>query len=203
MITLDSFSSQASANPGRRVNLFSLLPLLIGAIVYQHVCPSHDRNSGSVFISSLNESLQQPPPTAAVNLSCAGQTEGPQMKTQDENRAAWAKHVEYLRTLPCENVDPASLDEVERAIRRFPYPSISDAVMQINGGWIAGPAYDLCLAWLLQNGCLEPSGFGLFRVNRRKLPLIEVENPIADAIDRVMHNRPDEVSQASLFGEGC
>lgn len=105
------------------------------------------------------------------------------MKTQDENRAEWVKHVEYLRALPCENVDPMTLDQVERAIRRFPYPAISDAVMQINGGWLCGLAYDLCLAWLLQNDCIEPSGFGVFRINRRKLPQVEVENFIADGID--------------------
>jgi len=51
------------------------------------------------------------------------------MKTQDENRAAWAAHVEYLRTLPCENLDPSTLDQVERAIRRFPYPAISDEML--------------------------------------------------------------------------
>ena len=117
------------------------------------------------------------------------------MKTPDEVRADWLKHVEYLRALPCENVDPATMDEVERAIRRFPYPAISDAVMQINGGWLCGLKYDLCLAYLLQNGCLEPSGYGVFRIDRRKLPLIEVENPIADA----MESAEQEIRQGSLF----
>lgn len=104
------------------------------------------------------------------------------MKTQEDTRAAWAVHIEYLRTLPCENVDPA-LDQVERAIQRFPYPVITDAVMQVNGGWICGLKYDLCLAWLLQNDCIEPSGFRAFRINRRKLPLVPVENAIADGLD--------------------
>jgi hypothetical protein len=124
---------------------------------------------------------------------------GWQLTTQDENRAAWAKHVEYLRTLPCEGVDPATLDEVERAIRHFPYPAISDAVMQINGGWISGLAYDLCVAWLLQNGCIEPSGFGLFRIDRRKLPLIEVENPIGDGIDRALGKKPESLNVPGSF----
>ena len=128
------------------------------------------------------------------------------MKTQDENRAAWAAHVEHLRTLHCENLDPSIIDQVERVIRRFPYPAISDAVMQINGGWICGLKYDLCLAWLLQNGCIEPSGFGVFRIDRRKLPLIEVENPIADAIDaaRIPERRssaPVEPSKAEIAAQ--
>jgi hypothetical protein len=117
------------------------------------------------------------------------------MKTPDETRADWTKHIEYLRNLPCENIDPTILDEVERAIRRFPYPAISDAVIQINGGWLCGLKYDLCLAYLLQNGCLEPSGFGVFRIDRRKLPLIEVDNPIAD----VMEAAQREIEQGSLF----
>lgn len=125
------------------------------------------------------------------------------MKTPDEVRTEWSKHVEYLRALPCENVDPAILDEVERAIRRCPYPSICDAVMQINGGWLCGLAYDLCLAWLLQNDCIEPSGFGVFRIDRRKLPLIEVENLIADGIDEALGRRrarPEpQTFQGSLF----
>lgn len=104
------------------------------------------------------------------------------MTTQDENRAKWKAHVESLRTMDCRAVDPKLLLEVERAIRRCPYPSVSDAIMQINGGWICGRDYDLCLAALLQADCLEPSGFGVFRIDRRKLPQIEVENLLADAI---------------------
>jgi len=78
--------------------------------------------------------------------------------------------------------------------------------MQINGGWICGLKYDLCLAWLLQNGCIEPSGFGVFRIDRRKLPLIEVENPIADGIDaaRVPERRsgtPVEPSKAEIAAQ--
>ncbi len=105
------------------------------------------------------------------------------MKTQDENRAAWAQHIAYLKTLACENVDPETIAQVERAIGRSPYDSVTDAVMQVNGGWLCGPRYDLCLAFLLQAGCLEPSGFGVFRVDRRKIPRVAVENPLVDGID--------------------
>ena len=104
------------------------------------------------------------------------------MTSQDDNRAAWKLHVENLRTMDCSAVDPVKLQEVERAIRRCPYSSVSDAIMQINGGWLCGREYDLCLAALLQADCLEPSGFGVFRIDRRKLPQIEVENVLADAI---------------------
>lgn len=104
------------------------------------------------------------------------------MKPTEQIRAEWREHVEMLKNLPCENVEPDILDAVEMAIRRCPYDSVSDAVMQINGGWICGAKYDLCLAWLLQAGCIEPSGFGVFRVDRKKLPRIEVENRLADAI---------------------
>lgn len=104
------------------------------------------------------------------------------MTSQDDNRAAWKLHVENLRTMDCSAVDPVKLQEVERAIRRCPYSSVSDAIMQINGGWLCGREYDLCLAALLQADCLEPSGFGVFRIDRRKLPQIEVENELADAI---------------------
>lgn len=104
------------------------------------------------------------------------------MLTQDENRAQWKAHVETLRTMDCSGVNPMLLVEVERAIRRCPYPSVSDAVMRIQGGWICGRDYDLCLAALLRAECLEPSGFGVFRIDRQKLPQVEVENPLADAI---------------------
>lgn len=104
------------------------------------------------------------------------------MKTQDENRAEWQKHIEYLRSLPCENADPETLEQVETAIRRCPYGSISDAIMRINGGWLCGLKYDLCLASLLQFGCIEPSGFGVFRINRQKIPQIEVSNQLAEMI---------------------
>jgi len=134
------------------------------------------------------------------------------MKTQDENRVAWAAHIDHLRTMGCENVDPATLDQVEHAIRRFPYPSISDAVMQINGGWLCGLKYDLCLAWLLQNGCIEPSGFGVFRINRHKLPLVQVKNLIADGIDAASRqpeksagtavHQPDQVSLFAFMEGG-
>lgn len=117
-------------------------------------------------------------------------------KTQDENRAAWKLKIEHLFTLQCENVDPDTLAEVERAIQRSPYDSVSDAVMQINGGWICGLRYDLCLAYLLRAGCLEPSGFGVFRINRKKLPQIEVENPLVDGMERASSpvDRPKPVS---------
>lgn len=103
-------------------------------------------------------------------------------ETIEQNRANWRKHVEMLRTMDCSEVNPNRLAEVEDAIRRCPNNSVSDAVMQINGGWICDREYDLCLAALLQADCLEPSGFGVFRIDRRKLPLIEVENKLADAI---------------------
>lgn len=127
------------------------------------------------------------------------------MITQDENRAAWVEHVSQLKTMPCENVDPDTLAEVERAIQRCPYDSVSDAVMQINGGWLCGLKYDLCLAWLLQAGCLEPSGFGVFRVNRRKLPRIDVVHPIVEGMERAASpQQPSELqrgpTQFDLFG---
>jgi hypothetical protein len=126
-------------------------------------------------------------------------------KTQDENRAAWAEHVAYLKTLPCENIDHDTISEVERAIQRCPYDSITDAILQINGGWLCGLKYDMCLAFLLQAGCLEPSGFGVFRIDRRKLPRIEVSHPLVEAMERAM--RPAEPkeqqyvpTQFDLFG---
>jgi hypothetical protein len=69
--------------------------------------------------------------------------------------------------------------------------------MQINGGWICGREYDLCLAALLQADCLEPSGFGVFRIDRRKLPQIEVENELADAISITVASAPKRESPAS------
>lgn len=104
------------------------------------------------------------------------------MTKSEENREKWKLHVEMLRTMDCSQVNPNRLAEVEEAIRRCPYGSVSDAVMQINGGFICGVEYDLCLAALLQADCLEPSGFGVFRIDRRKLPQIEVVNELADAI---------------------
>ena len=106
-----------------------------------------------------------------------------------------AEHVEYLRALPCETWTRQRWTKWSVLWARSLLPAISGAVMQINGGWLCGLKYDLCLAYLLQNGCLEPSGYGVFRIDRRKLPLIEVENPIADA----MESAEQEIKQASLF----
>lgn len=122
------------------------------------------------------------------------------MMTLDQCRASWIENVRRLRVMPCENTDPDALDAIEWAIRRFPYSEISDAVMQVNGGWLCGLKYELCIAWLLQAGCLEPAGSGLFRINRCKLPLIHVDNPIADAIDEA---RRGQSAGGNRNDKGC
>lgn len=104
------------------------------------------------------------------------------MTQQDENRAKWAEFILKLRGMDLSRVNLETLANVETAIRRCPYPNVSDAIMRINGGWLCGEEYELCLAVLLRQGKIEPSGFGSFLIDRRQLPQIEVHNPLADAL---------------------
>ena len=74
-----------------------------------------------------------------------------------------------------EGLDPAVLEDVKLRIRRCPYPLVSEAIMRINGEFVQGPEYNLCLEALLSGGYLTRQEKG-FLINRRLLPRIEVKS---------------------------
>ena len=67
------------------------------------------------------------------------------------------------------------LEDVKGRIRRCPYPVVSGAIMRINGRFIDGDEYRLCLEELLSGGFLQKAEKG-FLINRRLLPQIVVES---------------------------
>ena len=62
------------------------------------------------------------------------------------------------------------LDGAKQAIRNAPESFITDAMLRINNNWLSGAHYDAVLAYLLRHEFIFPKAFGIFTIDRRKLP---------------------------------
>ena len=62
------------------------------------------------------------------------------------------------------------LDGAIQAIRNAPEGFITDAMLRINHNWLSGAPYDAVLAYLLRHEFIFPKAFGIFTIDRRKLP---------------------------------
>jgi hypothetical protein len=62
------------------------------------------------------------------------------------------------------------LEGAKQAIRNAPEGFITDAMLRINHNWLSGAPYDAVLAYLLRHEFIFPKAFGIFTIDRRKLP---------------------------------
>jgi hypothetical protein len=62
------------------------------------------------------------------------------------------------------------LEGAKQAIRNAPEGFITDAMLRVNNNWLSGARYDAVLTYLLREGFISPRAFGIFLIDRRKLP---------------------------------
>ena len=91
------------------------------------------------------------------------------MTVTEQGHEKWRLRIEELRR---STAVPSVLDleGARQAIRNAPDNFITDAMLQINNNWLCGARYDAVLAHLLREGFITPKAFGIFTIDRRKLP---------------------------------
>ena len=91
------------------------------------------------------------------------------MTVTEQGHEKWRLRIEELRH---STAVPSVMDieGAQQAIRNAPDNSITDAMLQINNNWLCGARYDAVLAHLLREGFVSPKAFGIFTIDRRKLP---------------------------------
>lgn len=91
------------------------------------------------------------------------------MTVTEQGHEKWRQRIEQLKTA---TLVPSVLDleGAKQAIRNAPEGFITDAMLQINNNWLCGDRYDAVLSALLRDGFIVPRAFGIFTVDRRKLP---------------------------------
>ena len=91
------------------------------------------------------------------------------MTPTERGREQWRVRVEELKV---STLVPSVLDleGAKQAIRNAPEGFITDAMLRVNNNWLSGSAYDAVLAYLLRHDFISPKAFGIFFIDRRKLP---------------------------------
>ncbi len=91
------------------------------------------------------------------------------MTPTEQGHEKWRARIAELKTL---SAMPSilDLDGAKQAIRNAPEGFITDAMLRINNNWLSGAPYDAVLAYLLRHEFIFPKAFGIFTIDRRKLP---------------------------------
>lgn len=110
-------------------------------------------------------------------------------------REDWKARQSEMMAKDVAAVDQEQLKGVIEAIRRYEAGDcITDAVMRVNGGWLMGEAWDLCLASLVQRGILRASGVGIWRIDWLRIERYERKESAAVAVEPAK-----KAGQGSLF----